>query len=118
MRGTRCRKSSVERTAHMTGWQGFLRALLLQLSNPKIMVFFGSIFLSLLPAQSPGWMDGAALAIVAVNEFTWFALLALLFSGGRARFLSSRQGLARSPDGRRAGAAGSEARLRQLTLTA
>ena len=64
-----------------TGWQGFLRALLLQLSNPKIMVFFGSIFLSLLPAQSPGWLDGAALAIVAVNEFTWFALLALLFSG-------------------------------------
>ncbi len=24
-------------------------------------------------------------AIVAVNEFTWFALLALLFSGGTAR---------------------------------
>ena len=68
-----------------TGWQGFLRALLLQLSNPKIMVFFGSIFLSLLPAQSPGWLDGAALAIVAVNEFTWFALLALLFSGESAR---------------------------------
>jgi threonine/homoserine/homoserine lactone efflux protein len=69
----------------MTGWQGFLRALLLQMSNPKIMVFFGSIFLSLLPAQSPGWLDGAALAIVAVNEFTWFALLALLFSGESAR---------------------------------
>ena len=69
----------------LTGWQGFLRALLLQLSNPKIMVFFGSIFLSLLPAQSPDWLDGAALAIVAVNEFTWFALLALVFSGESAR---------------------------------
>jgi threonine/homoserine/homoserine lactone efflux protein len=76
---------SAARTAHMTGWQGFLRALLLQMSNPKIMVFFGSIFLSLLPAQSPDWLDGAALAIVAVNEFTWFALLALLFSGESAR---------------------------------
>jgi threonine/homoserine/homoserine lactone efflux protein len=71
--------------ARTSGWQGFLRALLLQVSNPKIMVFFGSIFLSLLPAQSPGWLDGAALAIVAVNEFTWFALLALLFSGESAR---------------------------------
>lgn len=68
-----------------TGWQGFLRALGLQLSNPKIMVFFGSIFLSLLPAELPGWMDGAVLAIVAFNEFTWFALLALLFSGAPAR---------------------------------
>ena len=60
-------------------------ALLLQLSNPKIMVFFGSIFLSLLPAQPPAWMDATVLAIVAINEFTWFALLALLFSGGAAR---------------------------------
>lgn len=71
--------------ARMTGWQGFSRALLLQLSNPKIMVFFGSIFLSVLPQDLPGWMEGAALAIVAVNEFTWFALLALVFSGGPAR---------------------------------
>ena len=30
-------------------------------------------------------MDGTVLAIVAFNEFTWFALLALLFSGGPAR---------------------------------
>ena len=49
------------------------------------MVFFGSIFLSVLPQHMPAWMDGAVLAIVAVNEFTWFAVLALLFSGGPAR---------------------------------
>ena len=76
---------STASSVRTTGWQGFLRALLLQMSNPKIMVFFGSIFLSLLPAQSPDWLDGAALAIVAANEFTWFALLALLFSGETAR---------------------------------
>lgn len=68
-----------------SAWQGFLKALLLQLSNPKVMVFMGSIFISLLPAQPPSWMDATVLAIVAVNEFTWFALLALLFSGGAAR---------------------------------
>ncbi|MFN4014119.1 MAG: LysE family translocator [Reyranella sp.] len=66
-------------------WQGFLKALLLQLSNPKVMVFMGSIFVSLLPTQPPAWMDATVLAIVAVNEFTWFALLALLFSGETAR---------------------------------
>ena len=110
---------SAARTAHMTGWQGFLRALLLQMSNPKIMVFFGSIFLSLLPAQSPGWLDGAALAIVAVERVHLVRAAGVVVLGReRPRFLSSRQGLARSPDGRRAGAAGSEARLRQLTLTA
>jgi len=67
------------------GWGGFVRALLLQLGNPKIMVFFGSIFLSLLPAESPTWMNGAVLAVVAFNEFAWFAVLALLFSGGTAQ---------------------------------
>jgi threonine/homoserine/homoserine lactone efflux protein len=68
-----------------SGGQVFMRALLLQLSNPKIMVFFGSIFLSILPPDMPGWMQLVVLAIVAVDEFTWFALLALLFSGTSAR---------------------------------
>jgi threonine/homoserine/homoserine lactone efflux protein len=66
-------------------WKGFTKALLLQLSNPKVMVFMGSIFVSLLPAQPPAWMDATVLAIVAFNEFAWFALLALLFSGETAR---------------------------------
>ena len=65
--------------------QIFMRALLLQLSNPKIMVFFGSIFLSVLPQHMPGWLQAAVLALVAFDEFTWFALLALTFSGVRAR---------------------------------
>lgn len=77
-------------SSRMNGWPGFVRALLLQLSNPKIMVFFGSIFLSLLPPELPGWMDAAVLAIVGANEFAWFALLALLFSGGTARLFYRR----------------------------
>lgn len=58
----------------------FLRALLLQLSNPKVMVFFGSIFVALLPAAAPHWVFLAALGIVFVNEFCWYALVSLLFS--------------------------------------
>jgi threonine/homoserine/homoserine lactone efflux protein len=65
--------------------QIFARALLLQLGNLKIMVFFGSIFLSILPQDLPGWMQAVVLAIVAFDEFTWFALLALMFSGASAR---------------------------------
>ena len=65
--------------------QIFVRALLLQLGNPKIMVFFGSIFLSILPQDLPAWMQAVVLAIVAFDEFTWFALLALMFSGASAR---------------------------------
>lgn len=66
-------------------WQGFTKALLLQVSNPKLMVFMGSIFVSLLPAQPPAWMDATVLTIVAINEFSWFSVLTLLFSGETAR---------------------------------
>ena len=75
----------IEVLAGGSDWQVFTRALLLQLSNPKIMVFFGSIFLSVLPHDMPGWMQATVLALVAFDEFTWFALLALTFSGNTAR---------------------------------
>ena len=75
----------IEVLAGGSDWQVLIRALLLQLSNPKIMVFFGSIFLSVLPHDMPAWMQVTVLALVAFDEFTWFALLALTFSGSTAR---------------------------------
>lgn len=75
----------IEAVTRGSDWQIFTRALLLQLGNPKIMVFFGSIFLSVLPADMPAWMEAAVLALVAFDEFIWFALLALTFSGNTAR---------------------------------
>jgi RhtB (resistance to homoserine/threonine) family protein len=63
----------------------FRRALLVQLSNPKLVVFMGSIFLALLPADAPLWVSFAAIAIVLANEFGWYALVALVFSAGPAR---------------------------------
>jgi threonine/homoserine/homoserine lactone efflux protein len=63
----------------------FLRCLAVQLSNPKAAVFFGSIFVTLLPAEAPLWLKGAALAILAMNELGWYALVALVLSAPRAR---------------------------------
>jgi len=63
----------------------FRDALLLQLSNPKVIVFFGSIFAVLLPAGAPPWVGYAALAIVFANEFWWYALVSVMFSTGPTR---------------------------------
>ena len=68
----------------------FRNALFVQFSNPKIAVFFGTIFVALLPADPPLWVLGAALAIVTVNELGWYALVALLFSAGPAQRLYRR----------------------------
>ncbi len=75
----------VETLVPAAGRATFLRCLAVQLSNPKAAVFFGSIFVTLLPAEAPLWVKGAALAILAMNEFGWYALVALVLSAPRAR---------------------------------
>ena len=68
-----------------TGRRTFLRSLGVQLSNPKAAVFFGSIFVALLPAAAPLWVKGGALAILGVNEFGFYALVAVVLSTPRAQ---------------------------------
>jgi len=69
--------------------QGRLRSLrlglLTQLSNPKVAVFFGSIFVTLLPPERPSWVTPALLTIVFANELLWFAMVACAFSVARLR---------------------------------
>jgi threonine/homoserine/homoserine lactone efflux protein len=68
---------------------GLLKALrqgfLIQIANPKVVVFFGSIFFALLPSHSPAWVMLAAVLIVFVNESGWFAAVSVLFSASRPR---------------------------------
>lgn len=61
------------------------RGLLTQLSNPKVAVFFGSIFITLLPPQPSAVMIAALLVIVCGNEFVWYWLMAHAFSSRRMR---------------------------------
>jgi threonine/homoserine/homoserine lactone efflux protein len=63
----------------------FLRGFLTQISNPKVAVFFGSIFVAMLPQVVPGWMVVALVAIVTVNELLWYSLVALCFGSGPVR---------------------------------
>jgi threonine efflux protein len=52
----------------------------LSLTNPKIVVFFSSIFVALIPAEAPLWVRLAALGIVAGQETLWAVAVACLFS--------------------------------------
>lgn len=65
----------------------FGKALLVQLSNPKVIVFFSGIMAALLPRDLSPQTAVIVVMIVACNEFVWYALVSLLFSGGRARQL-------------------------------
>jgi threonine/homoserine/homoserine lactone efflux protein len=66
-------------------WRAFVVALMIQLSNPKVVVFFGSIFIALLPAHAPAWVWIATLALVLLNETVWYSIVAFVFSAPPAR---------------------------------
>jgi threonine/homoserine/homoserine lactone efflux protein len=68
----------------------FRTALLVQLTNPKVAVFFGSIFVGLLPPGWPGWVTAAVLALVLVDETLWYAAVATAFSTEGPRLVYQR----------------------------
>lgn len=72
-----------------TSRDGVGRAVLvgawLSLGNPKIIIFFTSIFVALLPHDAPLWVRLAAVAIVGVQEISWYTIVAFVFSRPRVQ---------------------------------
>jgi threonine/homoserine/homoserine lactone efflux protein len=60
-------------------FRSFLLGLGTQLSNPKTLVFYGSVF-ALLPADLPIWGDLVLPPIIMAIETGWYTLVALAFS--------------------------------------
>ena len=73
---------------------GYFRSILvgtaLSLGNPKIVVFFASIFVALLPEHAPLWVRLAAVGIVFVQEICWYSGMAMVFSHRRVQALYRR----------------------------
>lgn len=75
-----------------TLWTSLLRALLVQLSNPKTAIFYASMFAALLPSPTPSWMFFALPPMLFLIEFGWYAIVAVGFSSRtpRAAYLRSK----------------------------
>ena len=54
-------------------------------TNPKPAIFFGAVFVGLVPADTPLIWRAAILAAVFVNETMWYILVARIFSLPKAR---------------------------------
>lgn len=48
--------------------------------NPKIALFYGSVFATALPAQPSAWLVAAAVALVYANSWLWHGALAFALS--------------------------------------
>jgi threonine/homoserine/homoserine lactone efflux protein len=62
----------------------FWRAVVICLTNPKSVLFMGSIFAGYMGPDSPLWVHGAAVAIVVSTCLLSYLLVAWLFSTARA----------------------------------
>jgi threonine/homoserine/homoserine lactone efflux protein len=66
------------------------RGILAQLANPKVAVFYGSVFVTMLPPETPAWAKLAVCAIVFTNVFVWYSLVALVLGAEQARVRYAR----------------------------
>lgn len=75
-----------------TLWTSLLRALFVQLSNPKTAIFYASMFAAILPSPTPSWMFFALPPMLFLIEFGWYTVVAVGFSSRtpRAAYLRSK----------------------------
>ena len=64
--------------------RSFLLGLATQLSNPKTLVFYGSVF-ALLPATLPAWTSFVLPPVIMTIETGWYTIVASVFSLARPR---------------------------------
>lgn len=56
-----------------------------QIANPKPAVFFGAVFVGLVPPATPAPVLALLLAVIFIQETAWYILVARLFSLSRTR---------------------------------
>jgi threonine efflux protein len=87
--------ATVDRASSVSSWAGFRLGFLTNITNPKVALFFGSVFAASLPAAPSPILQASAVAMVAINALCWHTLLAYLFSRERVRAAySGTRGLA------------------------
>ncbi|KUF11616.1 LysE family translocator [Pseudoponticoccus marisrubri] len=59
-------------------------------TNPKPAIFFGAVFVGLVPVDAPLWARAALVLVIGVNEALWYLVVSRVFSLPRARALYAR----------------------------
>lgn len=61
-------------------WSSFRCGFITDIANPTLMVFFGGLFATALPTNSPLWVRYASIFIIVFIAGAWHLSLAILFS--------------------------------------
>lgn len=75
---------SAEDTVSVPGfWRSVRLGLMTQMANPKVAIFFGSIFVAILPANPSTALQLASAAMVVSIEWIWYGSMAVALSTPR-----------------------------------
>lgn len=66
-------------------WSAFRLGVLTQFANPKPAIFFGAVFVGMVPAETSAWTLAALLFFIFLGETLWNALVARLFALEKTR---------------------------------
>ena len=80
----------VGRASSVSSGAAFRRGFLTNMTNPKVALFFGSIFAASFPAAPTPILQASTVAMVVLNALCWHTLLAYLFSRERVRAAYAR----------------------------
>ena len=75
-----------------TAGRGFRTGIIVNLSNPKVITFFLSLYAVTMPIEAPVWTRLAVLIGGFLLEIVWYGLVILLFSTPPARAAYDRAG--------------------------
>ncbi len=67
-------------TIHMKKINCFVRGFLTNISNPKSIIYFGSIFSLFVGSDVSDWARGGIFVLIIIETFLWFMLVVVLFS--------------------------------------
>lgn len=76
--------ATTEEVAPLSAWSAFWQGFAINMTNPKAVLFFASIFSAYVGPDTPAWVHLAAIAICVATCLGWQVAMAWLFSTRKA----------------------------------
>lgn len=69
----------------VTAWHAVRMGFLTSMTNPKAVAYYSSLFVVMIPPESPSWLFAAAVGTALFVSASWWVTVALFFAAGPVR---------------------------------
>lgn len=73
-------RAVAEQTGLVRGWPAVRAGFVTNITNPKSVAYYASLFAVMVPSSSPAWLLFAAVLVAVLVSTLWWVTVALLFS--------------------------------------